>query len=253
MNTEVTAKLRAAFQKGKLRARSVSPEGSPEWRPILAAHRAKVPKGFPNVEVSTSYGSMILTRNHRVFVSPTEKVEAGEISTTTFALSESGGLLPLQVKPAPYQPFMYDLTVDRWHNFVVWDTRVVVSNSPDRNYRFRPPEGEGRVGCYNQVNGYIWTDEEFEQFLQMALWKWNLVPPRTDNYSTIEQVCQQRPSWQAALLWGALVTAAQALAYNWVADDFSVSPDTLVTVVLPDGTETSLSIAELYKICKESA
>jgi hypothetical protein len=96
-------------------------------------------------------------------------------------------------------------------------------NNPDRNYRFSPPQGEGEIGCYNQVNGYIWTDEEFAQYLEIALWKWNLHPPRTDNYCTIDQVCSSRPSWQAALLWGALVAAAQALAYNWVADEFDYS------------------------------
>jgi len=126
-------------------------------------------------------------------------------------------------------------------------------NNPDRNYRFRPPEGEGKVGCYNQVFGFIWTDEEFAQFLEIALWKWNLHPPRTDNYCTLDMVCTQRPSWQAALLWGALVNAAQALAYNWVADEFSVAGETEVGVYLPDGRRVDLSIEELHAICKEGA
>lgn len=126
-------------------------------------------------------------------------------------------------------------------------------NNPDRNYRFRPPEGEGQVGCYNQVFGYIWTDEEFAQYLEISLWKWNIHPPRTDQFCSVEQVCKQRPSWQAALLWGALVNAAQALAYNWSADEFSVAGDTLVTVVLPNGDTASLPIEELHSICSEPA
>lgn len=96
-------------------------------------------------------------------------------------------------------------------------------NNPDRNYRFRPPEGEGEVGCYNQVFGYIWEDEEFAQYLEIALWKWNMHPPATDSYCTVDMVCQKKPSWQAALLWGALVNAAQALAYNWVSNEFDYS------------------------------
>lgn len=96
-------------------------------------------------------------------------------------------------------------------------------NNPDKNYKFRPPEGEGTVGCYNQVFGYIWTDEEFAEYLEIALWKWNLHPPNTDQYRTIDVVCTQKPSWQASLLWGALVNAAQALAYNWSSDEFSYS------------------------------
>lgn len=96
-------------------------------------------------------------------------------------------------------------------------------NNPDRNYRFMPPEGEGVVGCYNQVFGYIWTDEEFYEYLEMALWKWNMHPPETEELHTIDRLCQQKPSWRAALLWGALVNAAQALVYNWIANEFDYS------------------------------
>jgi len=96
-------------------------------------------------------------------------------------------------------------------------------NNPDRNYRFRPPEGEGTIGCYNQVFGYVWTDEEFAQYLEIALDKWNLHPPETEELRTVDQVCAQKPAWRAALLWGALVNAAQALAYNWVVNEFDYS------------------------------
>jgi hypothetical protein len=96
-------------------------------------------------------------------------------------------------------------------------------NDPDRNYRFMPPEGEGTVGCYNQVFGYIWTDEEFYEYLEMALWKWNMHPPSTEELKNIDMLCAQKPSWKAALLWGALVNAAQALVYNWIANEFDYS------------------------------
>lgn len=96
-------------------------------------------------------------------------------------------------------------------------------NNPDRNYRFMPPEGEGTVGCFNQVFGYIWTDEEFAEYLEIALWKWNMHPPETEELKNIDMVCQQKPAWRAALLWGALVNAAQALTYNWIANEFDYS------------------------------
>ncbi len=96
-------------------------------------------------------------------------------------------------------------------------------NNPDRNYRFNPPEGEGQIGCYNQVFGYIWTDEEFHEYLEMALWKWNMQPPETDELSSVDKLCQMKPNWKAALLWGSLVTAAQALVYNWIANEFDYS------------------------------
>jgi hypothetical protein len=86
-------------------------------------------------------------------------------------------------------------------------------------------------------------------YLEIALWKWNIHPPSTEQYNTIEKICQQRPSWQAALLWGALVNAAQALVYNWIHNEFSVAGNTLVTVCLPDGREVTLPIEELYGVC----
>lgn len=96
-------------------------------------------------------------------------------------------------------------------------------NSPDRNYHFRPPTHEGTVGCYNQVFGYIWEDSELLDYLEIALDKWNAQAPATEELCAIDTLCQKKPSWRAALLWGALVNAAQALAYNWVADEFSYS------------------------------
>ena len=123
-------------------------------------------------------------------------------------------------------------------------------NNPDRNYRFRPPQGEGTVGCYNRVFGYIWEDAELIEYLEMALWKWNMHPPETEELCNINTLCQRKPAWKAALLWGALVNAAQALAYNWVSDEFSVSGDTLTRVYLPDGSALDVPISELYAICK---
>lgn len=96
-------------------------------------------------------------------------------------------------------------------------------NNPDRNYRFMPPESEAAIGCYNQVFGFLWTDDEFAEYLEIALWKWNAHPPETEELRTLDQLCQQKPSWKASILWGALVMAAQGLAYNWVANEFSYS------------------------------
>jgi len=96
-------------------------------------------------------------------------------------------------------------------------------NNPDKNYKFRPPQGEGTVGCYNRVFGYVWEDEELYEYLEIALWKWNAHPPETEELCNINTLCQRKPAWKASLLWGALVNAAQALAYNWVADEFDYS------------------------------
>jgi hypothetical protein len=95
--------------------------------------------------------------------------------------------------------------------------------NPDKYYHFRPPEGEGVIGCYNQVNGFIWTDEELLQFLEIALWKWNMHPPETEYLGDLDALCTMKPVWQAAILWGGIVNAAMALAINWIADEFDYS------------------------------
>ena len=141
-----------------------------------------------------------------------------ETSTTTQegAVQEFGVVTPAsQTTDKIYSNCVTDLI--RKMRFLTRD------NNPDRNYRFMPPEGEGQVGCYNQVFGYIWTDEEFYEYLEMALWKWNMHPPETEELRTLDMLCSRKPSWKAALLWGALVNAAQALVYNWIANEFDYS------------------------------
>ena len=66
----------------------------------------------------------------------------------------------VETEANPYSDCLTDLI--RKMRFLTRD------NNPDRNYRFMPPEGEGTVGCYNQVFGYIWTDEEFAEYLQSS-------------------------------------------------------------------------------------
>ena len=117
-------------------------------------------------------------------------------------------------------------------------------NDPDRNYRFMPPEGEGTVGCYNQVFGYIWTDEEFAEYLEISLWKWNMMPPEPEELNTLDKLCIQKPVWKAPILWGALVNAAQALAYNWVANEFDYSIG---------GISLSIEKSSKYESLKENA
>lgn len=117
-------------------------------------------------------------------------------------------------------------------------------NDPDRNYRFRPPESEGTVGCFNQVFGYIWTDEELLEYLKAALDKWNMQPPETEELCTLNQLCQQKPSWKAALVWGAIVNAAMAAAFNWTADEFDYSIG---------GISLSIDKVSKYMALKENA
>jgi hypothetical protein len=247
--------IRKAFLDGTLEAESVSPEGQVSWKPVLASFKTEG-SSLPLYEVSTSQGSMRLTGNHRVFLNPVEKLPAGHLVPGQAVLSieerEVATLTVKSVRTVPSEQWVYDITVGENHNFQVLQTGIVVSNSPDRNYRFRPPQGEGEIGCYNQVVGYIWLDQELVELFEVALWKWNIFPPNTSElFSSVEALCSKNPSYKAAILWGTLVHAAQMLAYRWTAEEFSVAPETSVRVYLPDGEALDLSIEELYEICKE--
>lgn len=96
-------------------------------------------------------------------------------------------------------------------------------NNPDRNYHFRPPEHEGTINAYNQVFGYIWTDEELICYLEIALDWWNSFPPETEGLYNLDILYRQKPAWRTAVLWGAMVHALMALSINWVADEFDYS------------------------------
>lgn len=173
-------------------------------------------------------GSFVLTDGHRIFVTPTNKVEMRHLVPGQRVLSicpqgNLGHREVASVRGVEGRRHMYDLTVEDWHNFKNVGSNCVLSNSPDRNYHFRPPTGEGTINCYNQVFGYIWEDSELLDYLEIALDKWNMQAPETEELGSVDTLCSRKPAWRAALLWGALVNAAQALAYNMVAEEFSYS------------------------------
>jgi hypothetical protein len=183
-----------------------------------------------------------------VFTTPTTKVEAELLRVGDLVLGPDGLVQIQKVEVTPEREFMYDLTVEDWHNFVLQNSGVVVSNSPDRNYHFRPPTHEETIDQYNKVFGYIWEDEELHEYLQRGLDMVIAAPPRTP-FSNIDQMVQTRSEWKTLLLTGSMYWALQALQINWVEEEFSVAPETQVRVVLPDNTEVDLSIEELYFIC----
>jgi hypothetical protein len=96
-------------------------------------------------------------------------------------------------------------------------------NNPDRNYHFRPPEHEGRIGNYNRVFGYVWEDEELKQYLLWGLYWWNSQPPNTSGICSLEAICNTHPYWITNILWAASVHALYALSINWMHDEFDYS------------------------------
>ena len=107
---------------------------------------------------------------------------------------------------------------------MIYKLRVLLRDqNPDKFYRFRPPEHEGDIGRYNQVFGYIWEDAELLEYIERALDWWNMMPPETESLNTIDKLVGGKPVWRTAILWGAIVHAATALTFNWIADEFDYS------------------------------
>jgi len=219
-------KITRAFQEKALCVRSVSPEGHSEWKRVVQTHRAEVP--WEDIfEAETEGGSFTLTRGHRVFVTPVVKESMEDLkegSTVTGVREGKVVEIPLRgVKRVAYRRFMYDLTAEDWHNFVLHTSGVLISNSPDKFYHFRPPEHEGRIGKFNRVFGQIWEDEELLVYLQTALTDWNAKPPETESLCTLDALCAHKPVWTGYIMTRAMFYALYALAINWVADEFDYS------------------------------
>lgn len=223
---DVRAKVVSAFRTGTLRVRSVSPEGECQWKRVLDVQRAEVGPE-PVFEVEFSEGSAVLTGGHRVFTSPTSKVETEKLSAGSMVLSVN-----FEDHPEPKvlkaskrlkdRAYMYDLTAEDWHNFVLNRSRIVVSNSPDRNYHFRPPAHEATVGQFNQVFGFIWEDDELREYLERGVDMIAAAPPRTP-FRSCDELVRCYPEWRTLLLNGAMMHAIMALILNWISDEFSYS------------------------------
>jgi hypothetical protein len=95
-------------------------------------------------------------------------------------------------------------------------------NKPDRNYHFRPPAHEETVQQFNKVFGFIWEDEELDEYLQRAMDQITAAPPRTP-FQNLDQFVQTRPEWRTLLLNGAMMHALFAVMLNWIADEFDYS------------------------------
>jgi len=108
-------------------------------------------------------------------------------------------------------------------NDLVRGLRILLRDAnPGRNYHFLPPTGEESVNKLTRVFGFIWEDVELLEFLRVANDSINMYPPQTF-YSTLDQLIQQHRNWRTLALTGAMVHAIQALALNWVADEFDYS------------------------------
>lgn len=221
LSAEQRSKLQTAYLAGTLRVHSMSPEGDIEWQRVLDVQRATTgPESI--VAVNTLNGPLVVTFGHRVFQTSTRKVEAGKLTPEDFVLTSNGQVKVESVTTLESRDVMYDLTAEKWHNFVLHRSQVVVSNSPDRNYHFRPPAHEETVQQFNRVFGYIWENEELKEYIERSMDMIIAAPPRTP-FANCDSFVQCRPEWRTLLLNGAMMHAIFAVMLNWISDEFDYS------------------------------
>jgi len=119
-------------------------------------------------------------------------------------------------------------------------------HNPDRNYRFRPPEHEGRIDKYNRVFGRIWEDQELNAYLEEALLWWNMQPPLTEFLCSLERLFQYRVAWTQPLMWRAMVHALFALSLNWIHDEFSLAGEEPLRVFWGEDSTSVVTMQRLY-------
>lgn len=247
-------KLRASFRAGNLKIRSVSPEGTVEWRPIERVF--KNPRaGRPMVELTTEQGPTVLTADHKVYLSARGRAPAGQLQHGDRVLRGRDSQASTQfvtrrreVQDPPES--VYCLAVPPHRNFSL--KNCIVANCPDQFYHFMPPQHEGRIGAFNRVFGHIWEDYELLLYLRRGLDDWNLHPPDTSMVTTIDQAWSFYPTWRSGITWAAITHACFALMMNWSADEFSIPAYEKVSVYLPSGKRVEVPIGELYDICEGS-
>lgn len=116
-------------------------------------------------------------------------------------------------------------------------------NNPDRNYHFRPPEHEADIGAYNRIFGYVWEDAELKVYLERSVDWWDMFPPRT-YVCTLQALVSQNPSWRTAIYYGGMMFALNALAINWVHEEFDYSIG---------GVSLSIERSSKYESLKQNA
>lgn len=127
-----------------------------------------------------------------------------------FSVLENETVNPLSL----YSPIVIDM---------VRRLRILLrDNSPDRNYRFRPPTHEDTINRFNRVFGYIWEDYELVEYMERGVDFVNLYPPETQ-FNTIDIMVQAKPAWRQMILMAAMAHALMALSINWVSEEFSYS------------------------------
>lgn len=208
----------SAFVENKLEILSCSINKKVEWKKITDAtkHDVRCKKQY-NV-VANGGESCEVTEDHSLFINKDYEIKPQK--TKEFNLGDPLVLIKdnkciseniIDIKEIQTQEYMYDLSVEDNHNFVL-ESGILAHNS------FRPPSHEKFLQSQTQVFGYIWEDEELYEYLLMAIDDLNAAPPVTG--ITLKQMPGR---WRTSIVLRAASFACFAVAMNWIADEFDYS------------------------------
>lgn len=223
-NSMDTSDIKQAFESGELEVKSMDDEGDVKWETIENIHRVPASRvGWR--KITTSEGDLVCTENHKIYTGPGGCAPANMFRNGDVAYGVRGDDKTIRVVSSEVvdpRPYAYDITVSNTKAQIHPETGIKIHNSPDRNYHFRPPTSEGTINDFNQAFGYIWEDAELVEYMERALDRINLYPPET-HFGSLDDLIQTKPAWRQMVLMGAIASAAMALQFNWIADDFSYS------------------------------
>lgn len=96
--------------------------------------------------------------------------------------------------------------------------RLLKDANPKRDYHFRPPDSEGYIHRQTENFGYLWADEDLQEFLQMAVDHVNSTEPVT-NHSLASYPRRIR----TLIVYGAALNALISQMSLWAEESFDYS------------------------------
>jgi intein/homing endonuclease len=208
--------IKKAFQENKLKIKSVSKNGTVEYKQLTDVIRHY--SAYKNIHkiVLENKKQVIVTEDHSLFI-----FENGQIKIVQpkdypkeIVIIENDKIKLTKIivnEIIEKREFTFDLSVKDNENFVL-ESGILAHNS------FAAPSSEQTIQGFTRVRGYRWPDESLYSHLMQAVNFINLYPP--DTGFTLENV----PAvWQPLVLQQAMVYALWDLSILWINEEFSYS------------------------------
>lgn len=219
LNIETKNKIKDAFKNKQLFVKSSSEDKKVEWKLIndVLKHNIKDEKVY--YVKTESKKEIRVTGSHSLFVIENNKIKATKTKDLKdkLVIVENENVIEEKIvikEITKYEQFMYDLSVENNHNFVI-SNGILAHNS------YAPPKSECAVAGYTERHGYLWTDEELMEYLYIGVQQVNMLP-KAPKFHSLESIYQDK-LWIPLLKSAAAIWALTAIATNWAEESFNYS------------------------------